>query len=51
MNVEVKQITPWSLALDMASQTVGREPTDEEPSDAWEIKRLRADDSAIRWGE
>ncbi len=48
MNVEVKQITPWSLALDMARQTVGKEPTHKEPSDEWKIKMLRAEHSPIR---
>ena len=48
MNVGVKQITPWSLALDMARQTVGKEPTHKEPSDEWKIKMLRAEHSPIR---
>ena len=48
MKVEVKQITPWSLALDMARQTVGKEPTHKEPSDEWKIKMLRAEHSPIR---
>ena len=48
MKIEVKQITPWSLALDMARQTVGKEPTHKEPSDEWKIKMLRAEHSPIR---
>ena len=48
MEVEVKQITPWSLALDMARQTVGKNPTHKEPSDKWKIKMLRAEHSPIR---
>ena len=48
MNVEVKQITTWSLALDMARQTVGKNPTHKEPSDKWKVKMLRAEHSPIR---
>lgn len=46
--VEVKQITPWSLALDMARQTVGKVPLNKEPSDKWKEEMLRAEHSPIR---
>lgn len=48
MKVEAKQITSWSLALDMARVTVGKKPLHKEPSDEWKKKMLRAEHSPIR---
>lgn len=48
MKIEAKQITSWSLALDMARQTVNKEPLHKEPSDKWKEDMLRAEHSPIR---
>lgn len=48
MKVEVKQITSWSLALDMARMTVNKEPLHKEPSNEWKRKMLKAEHSPIR---
>lgn len=48
MNVEVKRVTPWSLALDLARETAGLPPLGKEPSSEWKRKALRAEHSPIR---
>lgn len=46
--VLVKQLTPRSLALDAARNTVWKEPIDKEPTDKWWKKMLLAEHSPIR---
>ena len=48
MKIEIKQITPWSRALDAARWTVNKDLTGKEPSDAWKSKMLIAEHSPIR---
>ena len=48
MKVTVKQVTPWSRALDAARMTVGKAPLRKEPSDEWKEKMLKAEHSPIR---
>lgn len=48
MQVEIKQVAPWSRALDAARWTVRKELTGKEPSAKWIWKILRAEHSPIR---
>ena len=48
MNVEIKQETSWSRALDAARFTVGKDSLDKEPSDTWKDNMMFAEHSPIR---
>lgn len=46
--VKVERLTPWSLALDLARNTMGKEETGKEPSSVWKRKMLLARHSPIQ---
>lgn len=48
MEVKVTMETTWKRALNAARRTVGKEPVDKEPSDAWKLKCLLAEHSQIK---
>lgn len=45
---DIEQITSWKRVLKAARRTIGKEPTDKEPSDSWKAKMLLAEHSPIR---
>ena len=45
---DITQDTSWKRALNEARATVGKEPTDKEPSRAWKLKALIAEHSPIK---
>lgn len=45
------QVSGWKRALNAARRTVGKEPTDKEPSDKWKKQMLLAEHSPIRMVE
>lgn len=47
-SVEVKRLTPWSLALDLARATAGKPETHKEPSPGWKRRLIRAEHSPLR---
>ena len=48
VNVTVERLTPWSLALDLARNTMGKEETGREPSHEWKVRMLMAKHSPIQ---
>ena len=48
MKVTIERITPWSLALDLARNTIGKEEKGSEPSSNWKRKIIAAEHSPIR---
>lgn len=48
MTATVERLTPWSLALELARNTMGKEGTGSEPSEEWKRKMLRAKHSPIQ---
>ena len=48
MEVKVTNETSWKRALNAARRTVGKEPLDKEPSDAFKLKSLIAEHSHIK---
>ena len=48
MEVTVKRLTDWSLALSLARNTMGKESNDKEPSSLWKKKMLLARHSPIQ---
>ena len=48
MRTIVTQETSWARALNAARRTIGQEPLDKEPSDAWKDSILYAEHSPIR---
>ena len=48
MKVTVERLTPWSLALDLARNTMGKEEHGKEPSSEWKRKMLLARHSPIQ---
>lgn len=47
----LEQVAGWKRALNAARRTVGKEPTDREPSDKWKKQMLLAEHSPIRMVE
>lgn len=48
MEIIVEQLTPWSIALDAARNTVSKEAIGKEPSDKWIKRMCLAEHSPIR---
>lgn len=48
MKVTAERLTPWSLALDLARNTMGKEEHGKEPSSEWKRKMLLARHSPIQ---
>ena len=48
VKVAVERLTPWSLALDLARNTMGREERGKEPSSEWKRRMLLARHSPIQ---
>ena len=48
MNVSIERLTPWSLALECARETMGKHPTGKEPSHEWKVGALTCEHSPIR---
>jgi hypothetical protein len=48
MNCTVKRLTNWSLALDLARATIGKEGNEKEPSNEWKRKLLDCQHSPLR---
>ena len=48
MKITVKRLTDWSLALDLARNTMGKEEYGKEPSSEWKAKMLLARHSPIQ---
>lgn len=48
MKVKVERLTNWSLALDVARETMGKEPNGKEPSSGWKKRMLLARHSPIQ---
>ena len=46
--ITVERLTPWSLALDLARNTMGKEEHGKEPSSEWKRKMLLARHSPIQ---
>jgi len=44
----LNQVTSWKRVLNAARRTIGKEPTEKEPSDSWKAKILLAEHSPIR---
>ena len=48
VEVTVERLTPWSLALELARNTMGKEDNGKEPSSEWKRKMLLARHSPIQ---
>lgn len=48
MEAKVERLTSWSLALDVARETMGKEPHGTEPSSGWKKQMLLARHSPIQ---
>lgn len=48
IEVTVERLTPWSLALELARNTMGKEDNGKEPSSEWKKKMLLARHSPIQ---
>lgn len=46
--VRVERLTPWSLALDLARATMGKDEPEKEPSSQWKTTMLKCRHSPIR---
>ena len=48
MEVKIKNLIPWSVALDEARRTVGKESLGKEPSSKWKLRSLIAEHSQVK---